>query len=306
MTVIVLDGRVPDAVPATAGPLLAGPVSYTEEVPVRLVWNLVDGSPVAPTPDGDDRTRALLTTSAAHPVAAARIAAGEDVVEVRLPEGARLLDAVALMDRLRTNGAWEADQTHHSLTAYLVEETYELLDAIAAGERDGLVGELGDLLLQVLFHSRIGEGFTIDDVADAFIRKITARSAGVLAGGVDLATQVDDWERAKAAERPGASAMDGIAFGQPALALTAKVLERAAAAGIPDDVVPAELRTVEVGPGAEERLRAAVIDFVARVQAAEGITELGGPADELTTDEWRAALGSGDEGDAPAVTDPAT
>ncbi|MDN5759221.1 MAG: MazG family protein [Tomitella sp.] len=217
------------------------------------------------------------------------------------PEGARLLEAVALMDRLRREGWWEAAQTHETLSGYLIEETYELLDAIAAGDRDELVAELGDVLLQVLFHARIGEGFTIDDVADSFIRKVSARSAGVLDGGVDIATQVDDWERAKAAERPGASAMEGIALGQPALALTAKILSRAHGAGIPDELIPPELTriTVTAEGGAEQALRAAALGFADRIRAAE--TELAGAGDgasgvgpssrtRFTADEWRSVL----------------
>ncbi|WP_182345589.1 MazG nucleotide pyrophosphohydrolase domain-containing protein [Tomitella gaofuii] len=216
-------------------------------------------------------------------------------------EGARLLDAVALMDTLCTDGAWESQQTHSSLTGYLVEETYELLDAIASGNRDEMVAELGDVLLQVLFHARIGADFTIDDVAESFIRKVTARSAGVLAGGVDLATQVDDWERAKSRERPDASAMDGIPAAQPALALAAKVLARARDAGVPADAIPAALTTVTVSPdgGAEERLRAEALEFARRIRAAERAMRACGAGTDReggerrarpSADEWRAAL----------------
>ncbi|GAA4811336.1 MazG nucleotide pyrophosphohydrolase domain-containing protein [Tomitella cavernea] len=219
-------------------------------------------------------------------------------------EGARLLDAVALMDTLCTDGAWESQQTHSSLTGYLVEETYELLDAIASGDRDEVVAELGDVLLQVLFHARIGADFTIDDVAESFIRKVSARSAGVLAGGVDLATQVDDWERAKSRERPDSSAMDGIPAAQPALALAAKILARARDAGVPADAFPAGLTTVTVGPdgGAEERLRAEALEFARRIRAAERAMRAARPGDAGTdleggerrarpsADEWRTAL----------------
>lgn len=215
------------------------------------------------------------------------------------PEGARLLEAVALMDRLVRDGAWESRQTHRSLARYLVEETYELLDAIEAGARGELVAELGDVLLQVLFHARIGEGFTVDDVADSFIRKVSARSAGVLGGGVNLDTQIDDWERAKAVERPRGSAMDGIASGQPALALTAKVLERARAAGVPDDAVPPELTCVRVDAdgAAEQRLRAGALAFAERIRQAEWSIGAGGDGARrdargiIGTEQWRRALG---------------
>src|ERR671918_554235 len=84
--------------------------------------------------------------------------------------GARLVDAVAMMDKLRTDGPWESEQTHDSLRRYLLEETYELFDAVRSGNADELREELGDVLLQVLFQARIAEDatqhpFTIDDVA---------------------------------------------------------------------------------------------------------------------------------------------
>ena len=76
-----------------------------------------------------------------------------------------------MMDKLRTAGPWESEQTHDSLRRFLLEETYELLDAVHSGNADQLREELGDVLLQVLFHARIAEDapelpFTIDDVAD--------------------------------------------------------------------------------------------------------------------------------------------
>lgn len=214
--------------------------------------------------------------------------------DARAREGSRLLDAVELMDRLCTDGEWESRQTHASLVRYLIEETYELVDAIDAGGRDELVAELGDVLLQVLFHARIGAGFTIDDVAESFIRKVSARSAGVLAGGVDLQTQVDDWERAKSAERPGGSCMDGIATGQPALALAEKILERARGAGVPDDAVPAALAAVALRPGggAEQRLRAEALGFALRIREAEdALRARHGDTGGFTAAQWRAALG---------------
>ena len=88
-----------------------------------------------------------------------------------MTQGARLLELVAVMDRLRSPGGcpWDAEQTHESLVQYLVEETYETIEAIDADDRAGLIEELGDLLLQVVFHARIGQEseqpFDIDDVA---------------------------------------------------------------------------------------------------------------------------------------------
>lgn len=210
------------------------------------------------------------------------------------PSGWELLAAVELMDRLRRDGPWEREQTHESLRRYLVEETYELLDAIDSGDRDHLLEELGDILLQVLFHARIaadrsGDPFDIDDVARAFTTKISARTQGVLSGNeIDLQTQLEEWETRKAAEKARGSVLDGIATGQPALALAQKVLERLAAAGFPDDLVPDAVRSVRVvadGPSVEDGLRAAVLQFMADIRVAEAA----GPAPR-TSEFWRTNL----------------
>jgi XTP/dITP diphosphohydrolase len=210
------------------------------------------------------------------------------------PSGWELLAAVELMDRLRRDGPWEREQTHDSLRRYLVEETYELLDAIDSGDRDHLLEELGDILLQVLFHARIaadrsGDPFDIDDVARAFTTKISARTQGVLSGNeIDLQTQLEEWETRKAAEKARGSVLDGIATGQPALALAQKVLERLAAAGFPDDLVPDAVRSVRVvadGPSVEDALRAAVLQFMADIRVAEAA----GPGPR-TSEFWRTNL----------------
>ena len=98
--------------------------------------------------------------------------------------GERLLDLVAVMDRLRSPGGcpWDARQTHESLVEYLVEEAYETVEAIEEADRDGLREELGDLLLQVVFHARIAsedarESWDIDDVADGIVTKLIAPTA---------------------------------------------------------------------------------------------------------------------------------
>src|ERR1700749_3921732 len=95
------------------------------------------------------------------------------------------------MDRLRSPGGcpWDAAQTHESLARYLVEETYETLEAIETGDPKLLREELGDLLLQVLFHARLaeelpaGQRFTIDDVADALVAKLIRRHPHVFDEG---------------------------------------------------------------------------------------------------------------------------
>ena len=152
------------------------------------------------------------------------------------------MDAVAVMDRLRTDGPWESEQTHDSLRRYLLEETYELFDAVRNGDAGELRDELGDVLLQVLFHARIAEdapenSFSIDDVADALVRKLRNRVPAVLAGeAISLEDQLAQWEERKASEKKlrkssGESVVADLPTGQPALALAQKVIARTAAGG---------------------------------------------------------------------------
>lgn len=129
------------------------------------------------------------------------------MTEPRPRSGEALLEAVELMDRLRRTGPWEAAQTHDSLRRYLLEETYELLDAIEGGSRADLLEELADILLQVLFHARIAaddptEPFDIDDVARAFTAKISSRTAGVLAGRPTWRRNCVNGRRARPPRRP--------------------------------------------------------------------------------------------------------
>ncbi|MFD6859228.1 MazG family protein [Rhodococcus sp. NPDC060090] len=191
--------------------------------------------------------------------------------------GDALSRAAEVMDRLWSFGGWEVTQTHESLRRYLVEETYEVLDAIDSGDPDLLREELGDLLLQVLFHSRIAEAagqFTVDDVAATLVAKLAARSPHLTnghTGPLDVAEQEAAWEAAKAAEKARVSCLDGIAFAQPALALADKVIDRATKAGLPEHLVPAALRTIRIsGDGsAEDSLRTATRRFISAIRATE-------------------------------------
>ena len=122
--------------------------------------------------------------------------------------GARLLDLVATMDRLRSPGGcpWDAEQTHESLVTYLVEETYETIEAIETGDRDHLREELGDLLLQVMFHSRIAAEHTeapwsVDDVAGDIVDKLVRRHPHVFAGAV-AATPATSRRAGRRSRRP--------------------------------------------------------------------------------------------------------
>lgn len=208
--------------------------------------------------------------------------------------------AVALMDELWKFGGWESVQTHESLRRYLVEETYELLDAIDRGDAETIREELGDLLLQVLFHSRIAESagqFTIGEVAATLVNKLVGRSPH-LANSCDIspdisvtakiAAQERAWRAAKAREKARESCLDGIATAQPALALAEKILARATAAGLPADLIPHNLRTIELGADAEGRLRAAATDFSHTIRAAEDAAFTArGRRENLTAPDWR-------------------
>jgi XTP/dITP diphosphohydrolase len=161
-------------------------------------------------------------------------------------QGARLLDVVAVMDRLRSPGGcpWDAEQTHASLVPYLLEETHELIEAIESGDRAHLQEELGDLLLQVAFQSRVAvedadAPFDIDDVAGVLVEKLVRRHPHVF-GSVDAATPEAveaNWEAIKAAEKPQRShPLDGVPPSLPALARADKVLGRLERAGLTDRI----------------------------------------------------------------------
>jgi XTP/dITP diphosphohydrolase len=154
------------------------------------------------------------------------------------PPGRRLLDVVAVMDRLRSPGGcpWDAEQTHTSLMPYLLEEAYEAYAALEDGDLVDLREELGDVLLQVVFHARLAEEadrpWSIDDVAGDLVDKLVRRHPHVFAG-----TSADDlegtWEALKKAEKGRTSVTDGVPLSQPALALAAKLQGRAARLGAP-------------------------------------------------------------------------
>ena len=157
----------------------------------------------------------------------------------------RLDELVATLERLRAPGgcAWDREQTHASLVQYLVEETYELVEAIEAADDAELIEELGDVLYQVLFHADIAaeEGrFTLEDVAAHMTAKMVGRHPHVFGDAVaDTADAVmASWDRLKAVEKPGrTSVLDGIPSAMPALALADKLLGRAAKVGVHRDAV---------------------------------------------------------------------
>jgi XTP/dITP diphosphohydrolase len=202
---------------------------------------------------------------------------------VDLP-GARLLDLVVTMDRLRTDCPWDAGQTHESLVPHLLEEPYEALEAFESGDEQAFCEELGDVLLQVVFHARIaaerddGTSFTIDDVADGIVTKLVRRHPHVFAdvtvsGADDVKRNWDEIKREEKralAERRGTgqvapSALDGVPFGQPALALAAQLQRRAARGGVPDELARLDGEAA-VTPG--ERIGRELFRLVAEARGA--------------------------------------
>ncbi|WP_069174382.1 nucleoside triphosphate pyrophosphohydrolase [Streptomyces griseus] len=201
--------------------------------------------------------------------------------------GARLLDLVQVMDRIRLACPWSSQKTHEGLAKYAIEEAYELVEAIEDGDRDELREELGDVLLQVVFHARIAqedpdEPFAIDDVAGTIVEKLIHRHPHVF--GDETAETPDDvrahWLRTKAIEKQRDSVTDGVPLGQPGLALTAKLAGRVRTAGL--DVVLPEgdgigyrllalaVRAEQDGTDPEAALRAAARAYRDAIRAAEG------------------------------------
>jgi XTP/dITP diphosphohydrolase len=277
-----------DSEQAAALRVVGVPVTVIEPDPERVVAALGDHEAVVwlSGPAGDqDFARQL----------GMRLARQPDLAELELmygswdPPGARLLDAVAVMDRLASPGGdpWKRAQSHRSLAPYLLEESYEAYDAIEAGDLDALREELGDVLLQVVLHARLaeelpdGEGWSVDDVAGGLVDKMVRRNPHVFAGEsvAGIEEIIDNWERIKRAEKSRDSALDGIALSQPALALAAKIVQRAERAGLrvplPQDLdlgasllrQVAEARAA--GVDAEAALRRAALDYADDVRAAE-------------------------------------
>ncbi len=228
--------------------------------------------------------------------------------QAELP-GAALLDAVAVMDRLRSPGGcpWDAEQTPESLLQYLVEECYELYQAIEDGDRADVREELGDVLLQVLFHARIAtehptEPFGIDEVARDLVTKLVERHPHVFAGTERMTTaaqQEANCDELKRTQKQRASSVDGVPLGQPAVALAAKLTSRTARAGFPAELLPdgpgvgeslfavaAAAKLAGIDPEAE--LRGAARRFDEQVRAAEDAARADGhDPSALDADAWK-------------------
>ncbi|MDX3457459.1 nucleoside triphosphate pyrophosphohydrolase [Streptomyces sp. ME02-8801-2C] len=208
--------------------------------------------------------------------------------------GARLLDLVQVMDRIRLECPWSSRQTHKGLVKYSIEEAYELVDAIEEGDRDELREELGDVLLQVVFHARIAEDaneeedgeapFSIDDVAAGIVTKLIHRHPHVF-GDATASTPEDvkeHWLRTKAIEKRRESVTDGVPLGQPGLALAAKLASRVHTAGLDVPLPQGEgigyellhmaVRAESEGVDPEAALRVAARAYRDAVRVKEGVT----------------------------------
>ena len=179
----------------------------------------------------------------------------------------------ATMDRLRSPGGcpWDAEQTHETLLKYLLEESYEFIDAVEKGDRVEMREELGDVLLQVFFHARMAEEadkepFGIEDVAKGVADKLIRRHPHVFGDAVvsGSAEVLENWEAIKKAEKGRTSATDGVPMGQPALPLAAKVLYRAEKYGyeIPVDETVALNEKID-----EETAGRLILGLIAQIQA---------------------------------------
>jgi XTP/dITP diphosphohydrolase len=180
---------------------------------------------------------------------------------VEHPELARLIEVMAT---LRQRCPWDAQQTHRSLVQYLIEETAETIEAIESGNSDHLQEELGDLLLQVIFHAEIAHeadsGFTIDDIAAGIADKLIARHPYVFAAEQTPPDLYGSWERRKAVEKGRTSVLEGIPEQLSALARANKIISRARLRKVPLEL-PSE-------PVSADALGAQVLALVSRAQAS--------------------------------------
>jgi XTP/dITP diphosphohydrolase len=292
---VPVDPRLGAVLPAGAVRLVAAaPAVFLDpSLPEPVAARYAADLGATPLPDdGSGPADAVVLVAAADPQA---------------PAGAELLAAVAVMDRLRSPGGcpWDAEQTHESLLRYLVEETYELYDALAAGDTAAVREELGDVLLQVLFHARVAAespgGFDVDDVAAELVAKLVGRHPHVFADEAGVVTATDQdvrWEELKATEKRRDSVLDGVALAQPAAALLAKYVSRATRAGVPTELLAAAVpdgapaavvAAYLAGADPEGELRAAATALGERLRAVEARLPVpgDGSARRPSPEDWR-------------------
>jgi XTP/dITP diphosphohydrolase len=207
-----------------------------------------------------------------------------------------------VIDQLRSPGGcpWDAEQTHESLARYLLEETYEALEAMDQGDLGSLREELGDLLLQVVFHARIAQEtdvtFSLDAIAQGVVDKLVRRHPHVFTDLVVTSSEEleANWAKVKQEEKQRESVTDGVPLAMPALQLATQLIYRARKSGIPagDLEIKEGLRNVigevtqeniaalliatvelarEVDIESESILRAEMMRYRARVRESEGL-----------------------------------
>ena len=209
-----------------------------------------------------------------------------------------IAELLGIMDTLRSEGGcpWDAQQTHESLVEFLLEEAHETIAAIEAGDTTELVEELGDLLLQVVFHARLGEeedpAWSITEVASGINAKLIRRHPHVFGDDADLplddAALAQRWAKGKAAEKSRTSALEGIPITLPALSQAQKTWRRAQEADLTlarptvesgsasltsqqlgDTLLSMAIEAEAAGIDAEAALRGAISDLRAAIVAAE-------------------------------------
>jgi len=298
------NGRVPTPAFVTISPRLPGLLGPAGWQAVTAATRLVALPGAAATAEvlraagtavTDVPTAAEVPAGAVCLLAPDEVPAGAEVLAgAPEPAGARLLDVVAVMDRLRSPGGcpWDAEQTHASLRGYLLEEAHEAYDAIVDSDPVAMREELGDVLLQVVFHARVareapfGRPFDIDDVAGDLVDKLVRRHPHVFADAAprDLAAVERGWEEIKQVEKQRRSPTEGVSRSQPATSWGAALAGRAQRAGLPTPPVgvltaadPDELGEQLLGTvvaarargwDAEDALRAAVRRYADALDAA--------------------------------------
>jgi XTP/dITP diphosphohydrolase len=249
--VVLVSSRLPGLLSAAGWraisggrPLVALPGAAATADALRAEGWTVTDLPDAAAAAGRDDDVVVLATPGEGPDGADEVAGPPE------PAGARLLDVVAVMDRLRSPGGcpWDAEQTHASLRGYLLEEAHEAYDAIVDDDPVAMREELGDVLLQVVFHARVAaeappdRRFDVDAVAGDLVDKLVRRHPHVFgdAGPRDVAAVEAGWEEIKQAEKQRRSPTEGVSRSQPAAAWGAALVRRAGRAGL-STPAPAEL-----------------------------------------------------------------
>lgn len=185
---------------------------------------------------------------------------------------------VQVMDQLRSPGGcpWDAEQTHESLARYLLEETYEALEAMDQGDLGSLREELGDLLLQVVFHARIAQEsdptFSLDAIAQGVVDKLVRRHPHVF---TDLVVTTNEeleanWAKIKEEEKQRESVTDGVPQAMPALQLATQLIYRSRKSGViaGDSQTKESLREV-IGEVSQEQIAALLVATVELAREAD-------------------------------------